>query len=224
MTDLPSVEKLHAEPVTASIIWLHGLGADGHDFAGLVPELRLPSDLGVRFIFPHAPQRPVTVNGGYVMRAWYDILDMSLERKVDQAQLLASAQSVHALIDREIARGVDSRRIILAGFSQGGAVAFQAALTYPKPLGGLLALSTYFATADSLNAQPVQHDLPILVMHGTFDSVVPVVLGQRAQTTLTERGYQVRYLTYPMDHSLCIEQVQDIRGWLLERLTPSQNP
>ena len=151
---LPGVEIDPASPANAAVIWLHGLGANGHDFEPVVPELHLPESLPVRFIFPHAPQIPVTINSGYIMPAWYDILEMELDRKVDLAQLQQSALQIQQLIDREIERGIDSRRIVIAGFSQGGAVGFEAALSYPKPLAGLLALSTYFATADSIDIHP----------------------------------------------------------------------
>ena len=142
MSILPHIEIEPPSTANATIIWLHGLGATGRDFEPVVPELNLPDNMAVRFIFPHAPEIPVTINGGYIMPAWYDILEMTLDRKVDEQQLRQSSAEVHAFIDREIERGIDSHRIIIAGFSQGGAVAFDAALTYPKPLAGLLALST----------------------------------------------------------------------------------
>ena len=141
---LPAIE-LETPPeteISASIIWLHGLGADGNDFAPMVPQLQLPDNFGIRFIFPHAPSIPVSINNGYVMPAWYDIKQMDIDRHIDEDQLKQSAAWIHALIDREIERGVDSSRIIIAGFSQGGAVAYQAALTYPKPLAGIMALPT----------------------------------------------------------------------------------
>lgn len=216
---LPAVEVEPAVPVTASVIWLHGLGADGHDFEPVVPELSLPKDAGVRFIFPHAPRIPVTVNNGYVMPAWYDILEMNIDRKVDTAQLEASAAAVHRLIDREMERGVPSERIVLAGFSQGGAVAYQAALTYPQPLAGLLTLSTYFATADTIKPDAANQGIPIRIFHGTVDDVVPESLGQKAQQRLTEMGYTPQYATYRMAHSLSMEEIRDIgqylREWLL---------
>jgi len=216
MNYLPAVEMIappDAEPA-ASIIWLHGLGADGHDFAGIAPELRLPPDLPVRFVFPHAPSIPVTINNGYVMPAWYDILEMSIERRVDVEQLARSAQAVHALIEREVARGIDSRRIILAGFSQGGAVILHAALTCPRPLGGALSLSSYFPTADVLTPAQANADLPVMVCHGSFDPVVPDVLGRKAEAALKALGHPTQWHSYPMEHSVCLEEVRDISAWL----------
>ncbi|MCG8612063.1 MAG: alpha/beta hydrolase, partial [Pseudomonadales bacterium] len=186
---LPHIEVEPAQEATASVIWLHGLGADGHDFEPIVPELGLSENHGVRFIFPHAPAIPVTINGGYVMPAWYDILEMNIQRRVDESQLRISAQSIRAFIERELNRGIPSERIILAGFSQGGAVAYETALTYPKPLAGLLALSTYFATADSITLSDANKALPISIMHGTLDPIVPEMLGQQAYQVLTEKGY-----------------------------------
>jgi len=203
---------------TASVIWLHGLGSDGHDFEPIVPELHLPKNLPVRFIFPHSPSIPVTINGGAVMPAWYDILDMSIERKVDVAHLNASAAAVQALIGREIERGVDSTRIILAGFSQGGAVAYQAALTYDKPLGGLLTMSTYFATKASIALNENNKQLNINIMHGSQDPVVAPKLGEDALNTLTSMGFNPSYKQYPMAHSVCAEQILDISVWLCSRL------
>lgn len=211
---LPAIEQETCNNPDAAVIWLHGLGADGHDFAPIVPELNLPKSLGIRFIFPHAPAIPVTVNNGYVMPAWFDILEMDIDRKVDAAQLLVSAAAVCRLIDREQERGIDSRRIILAGFSQGGAVAYQAGLSYPKPLGGLIAMSTYFATSDSAELSESNRALPIEIQHGVYDTVVPQALGVRAAEFLKERGYNVVFRTYPMDHSVCPEQIGDIAAAL----------
>ncbi|RYZ89253.1 MAG: carboxylesterase [Moraxellaceae bacterium] len=218
MDYLPSIE-FQSNPktnVTAAVIWLHGLGADGNDFAPLARELHLPEDKNVRFVFPNAPAIPVTINNGYVMPAWYDIFEMTLDRKVDVAQLRASAKKIHALIEREIQRGVPSEKIIIAGFSQGGAVAYEAALSYEKPLAGLLALSTYFATTETLVEHPANKQISILIQHGAGDFVVDEVLGQRAYRELSDRGYSVKYETYNMDHTVCAEQVDDIREWLLE--------
>lgn len=212
------IEPRQARAADATVILLHGLGADGHDFEPLVPALPLAKDLAVRFVLPHAPRMPVTVNGGMEMPAWYDILDMNLGRRIDEAQLKASADMVHGLIDAEIARGIDSRRIIVAGFSQGGAVAYHAALTYPKPLGGLLALSTYFATATSIEPSDANRALPIEVHHGSFDPVVPEALGHEGAERAEALGYAVTYRTYPMQHALCPEQIEDIGQWLNARL------
>lgn len=220
MTHLPSVEieSSASVPVSASVIWLHGLGADGHDFAPLVPELRLPDSLSVRFIFPHAPQIPVTVNAGYFMPAWYDILEMNLERKIDEAQLNASAIAVQDLIRRELDRGIASERIILAGFSQGGAVVYQAGYTFDKPLGGFLVLSSYFATGSSININEANKNTPILIQHGTRDPIVAPILGERAFKFVQTFNESVSYETYPMEHTLCGEQVVAISQWLQKRL------
>ena len=214
MSCLPCVENEPKQPADSAVIWLHGLGADGHDFASLVPQLDFPKKMSTRFIFPHAPSMPVTINGGYVMPAWYDILEMSIDRKVDVMQLEKSAAEVAKLIAREKERGVASDRIILAGFSQGGAVVYQAALSHPEPLGGLLVLSSYFATQETLQAHSANQQLSVLIQHGTQDNVVPEALGQRAFQLLRERGYHVDYQKYPMAHTLCAPQVDDINRWL----------
>ena len=183
---LPAIEmeSPNGAAVNASIIWLHGLGADGSDFAPLVPQLSLPDSFGIRFIFPHAPSIPVSINNGFVMPAWYDIKEMDIDRHVDEEQLQQSAaRRCTRLSTREIERGIDSSRIIVAGFSQGGAVSFEAGLTYAKPLAGIMALSTYFATADSIKVNPIQSGIPILVCHGSMDPVV--VRGARTE----ERSY-----------------------------------
>lgn len=221
MTYLPCVE-VQTNPqadVTASVIWLHGLGSDGNDFVPVVRELKLPADVNVRFVFPHARSIPVTVNNGYIMPAWYDIFEITLDRKIDQKQLRASAEQVHALIEREIERGVPSNKIILAGFSQGGAVVYEAALSYDKPLAGLLTLSTYFATYETVQADAANKNIPILIQHGSHDSVVSETLGQRAYRLLQDRGYSATYESYPMAHTLCAPQIISISQWLQERLT-----
>lgn len=200
--------------IDRAVIWLHGLGASGHDFEPVVPQLGLANDMAVRFVFPHAPNIPVTINGGMVMPAWYDILEMSLERKVDIAQIERSAQQIRDLIQREIERGVEPKNIVIAGFSQGGAVAYHVALGYPQRLAGLMTLSTYLATNDSLSYSDINKNLPILIEHGTHDPVVPVILGQQAQQLLTDKGYDVEYNTYPMAHQVCMPQIQNIGKWL----------
>jgi phospholipase/carboxylesterase len=214
MDYLPCVEVEPQRPADAAVIWLHGLGADGHDFEPIVPELRLPDSAAIRFIFPHAPSISVTINNGMVMPAWYDILDMSIEKKVDEEQLLASSAKITALIDREIERGIDSSRIVVAGFSQGGAVGYQAALTYPKPLAGLLAMSTYFATSESISITAENMTLPIGIFHGTMDPVVPEPLGKMAYEIFKQYNFDVDYKTYPMQHGVCAEEVMDISRWL----------
>ena len=214
MSFLPAIEQETRSNPDASVIWLHGLGADGHDFAPIVPELNLPTELGIRFIFPHAPAIPVTVNNGYVMPAWFDILEMDIDRKVDSAQLLVSAAAINRLVDRELERGITSRRIILAGFSQGGAVAYQVSLSHSRPLGGLIAMSTYFATSDTIVLSDANRTLPIAIQHGSYDPVVPPALGIRAAEFLKDRGYSVAFRTYPMDHSVCPQQIGDISAAL----------
>lgn len=235
MTTLPSIEIPAYKPAseqTASIIWLHGLGASGDDFATLVPEFKKmlgPIFSQIRFIFPHAPAIPVTINGGMTMPAWYDLLDMptnvqngeSAERKINQSQLLQSAQAVQQLIDIEIARGIKSERILLLGFSQGGAVAYHAALTYPKTLAGLAGLSTYFPTLTApLAFKPSvsNANIDIQIYHGTLDAIVHPSLGLKAHNDLSQLGYQPQYQDYPMEHQVCYEQVQDIAQWIEAKL------
>lgn len=214
MSCLPHIELEPDVTADATVIWLHGLGANGHDFEPVVPELNLPGNAGIRFIFPHAPSIPVTINGGYVMPAWYDILDMDFQGRIDEPGIIKSAAAIHAFIDREIERGIATDRIIVAGFSQGGAVSYQAALTYPQPLAGLLALSTYFATWQSINPDPINRNLPIQICHGIYDSVVPEFLGQQSNRKLIEMGYKTDYKTYPMDHHVSAEEIKDIAEWL----------
>lgn len=202
------------KPIQHAVIWLHGLGASGHDFEPVVPELGLNSDVGVRFVFPHAPKIPVTVNGGYVMPAWYDILEMTLDRKVDTEQIAQSANLINKLIDEQIAQGVPSQNIIIAGFSQGGAVAYHTVLTNERKLGGLLALSTYFATANLVERVSVNQDIAVKIDHGDFDDVVPPVLGVQATQKLNNLGLSPVFSTYPMAHQVCLSQIKSIGVWL----------
>ncbi len=210
MAYLPNIEVETKKPVNAAVIWLHGLGASGHDFLPIVPELALPKGSALRFVFPHAPEIPVTINSGMVMRAWYDILDAQIEKKVDTKRLLVSAERVQALIDREVKRGVESKRIVLAGFSQGGAVAYHAALNYSQPLAGVFALSTYLATGQLLDATGINRTFPIQIYHGTLDPVVPPSLGKAAHQSLKSLGVAAGYQTYPMQHAVCPEEIRDI--------------
>lgn len=212
------VEVEPSSEATASVIWLHGLGSNGHDFEAILPELKLPEDAPVRFIFPHSPSIPVTINGGMVMPAWYDILEMGAGRKLNAQQLIDSADQVIELVGQERSRGIASDRIILAGFSQGGAVAYQAALSYDEPLAGLLALSTYFPTSDSIEYSDANKQIPIEIMHGSYDPVVLPAMGEDAKKDLTEAGYQPNWRTYPMEHQVCMPQIKDIAEWLTHTL------
>lgn len=218
-----SAEHIVLEPATtadAAVIWLHGLGADGYDFVPIVEELRLPPSMAVRFIFPHARPRPVTINNGFVMRAWYDITGMGADRKEDDAGIRESATAVNGYVQQENARGVASKRIVIAGFSQGGAIALQAGLRYPERLGGVMALSTYLPLRDLVAAEGSQanRDVPILMCHGLRDGMVPATLGKASRDHLQSLGYQVEWQSYPMEHSVCMEEVADISKWLQARL------
>jgi len=219
-TLLPAViRETHANRAPeAAVIWLHGLGADGNDFAGIVPELRLPASLSVRFIFPHAPSIPVTINQGYVMPAWYDISELDVNRRVDEKQLRKSAAAVHAFVAQQIKEGIQSRRIVLVGFSQGGAVALEAGLSCPHPLAGILSLSSYFPTADTVTIHEANRQLPIRICHGTADPVVNESLGRASADALRTLGYQPKYSSYPMQHAVCLEEIRDISAWLQEVL------
>jgi len=215
---LPCVEIEPAGPARFSVIWLHGLGADGHDFEPIVPELGL-EDAAVRFVFPHAPAIPVTINGGMVMPAWYDITNLDLARRHDEAGIRRSAAALERLVEREHARGVPSGRIVLAGFSQGGAVALHAALRHPEPLLGIVALSTYLVLAETLEAERSQANLrtPIFQAHGTFDPMVQVERGRSSYERLAALGYDVVWHDYPMQHQVCWEEIRDLSAWLCAR-------
>lgn len=221
MNPLPCVEIEPRRAADATVIWLHGLGADGHDFAPIVPELRLPATFAVRFVFPHAPRIPVTINGGMIMPAWYDIRSLGGENRRDHDELLASAAAITALIEREVERGIDTRRIVLAGFSQGGAVALHTALSHAKPLAGLLVMSSYFATHHSIAVAAANRQLPILVQHGSQDPMVPEPMGRHTVAALGQLGLAPEYQTYPMAHAVCPQQIQAISLWLQQRLPPA---
>jgi phospholipase/carboxylesterase len=199
----------------ASVIWLHGLGADGSDFVPVVDALDLP-DAPIRFVFPHAPLQPVTINQGYVMRAWYDIVSTDLDRRADERGVRASQQLVEALLEREKGRGIPARRIVLAGFSQGGAIALQTGLRHPERLAGIMALSCYLTIPDSLASERTEanRDAPIFMAHGTHDPVIPAHLGRRSRERLAQLGYEVEWHEYPMEHSVAPEEVEAIGAWL----------
>ena len=202
-----------------SIIWLHGLGADGQDFVPIVDELDLP--VAVRYIFPHAPMRPVTINGGFVMRAWYDIAGQSMDARQDAAGIRASQLLVEQLIAQEVASGIMPGQIFLAGFSQGGAIALHTAMRQTTPLGGVLGLSTYLPLADSAvrEAQASTRATPVFMAHGRNDPVIPCALGAGSRDKLQEFGYAVEWHEYPMQHSVCDEELRDIETWLTVRMT-----
>lgn len=210
------VEIPPKSPHRYSIIWLHGLGADGHDFEGIVPELGLSDDLGIRFCFPNAPVRPVTVNGGMAMRAWFDIVDMSLVRQVDKAGILESSSMLLTMIDREIDRGLQSEQILIAGFSQGGVIALDAGLRCRHKLAGILALSTYLPTLPELETElsEANRSVPILMAHGTHDNVIARQFGKASCEALTSMGYPVDWREYPMGHSVSLEEIGDIAKFI----------
>ena len=209
-----TVEVTRGESPTGSIIWLHGLGADGHDFEPIVPELQLPADLALRFVFPHAPVQPVTINGGMAMRSWYDILSLDSDGRADRDGLLKSSAMLEELIAREVGRGVEPNRIVIAGFSQGGAVAVHTALNTEHPIAGLMALSTYLALPEDAENAPCRKDLPIFMAHGSFDPVLQLDWGRSSAEKLTENGYTVDWHEYPMAHAVCPQEIADISQWL----------
>jgi len=223
---LPETVEIETAPDPGgSVIWLHGLGADGHDFEPIVPELRLPDSLALRFVFPHAPLRPVTINSGMTMRAWYDILSLEHDGLVDETGIRDSGEILNALITRERKRGIDASSIVVAGFSQGGAIALHAALRYPERLAGLMALSTYLPLVSHFrdevvdNPQACNHELPIFMAHGSFDPMLPMQLGRSSADLLLESGFRVEWHDYPMAHAVCAEEIDDIRAWLLSVYT-----
>jgi len=219
--DLPAIEISHGGLPRYAVIWLHGLGADGSDFVPVVPALGLPEIPGVRFIFPHAPAMPVTCNSGWVMPAWYDILSLSPgERRIDESGLLRSCDAVRRLIEREGKRGIPAQRIFLAGFSQGGAVAYTTALTHPEALGGVIALSTYLPAPGLIEnaSTEANRQIPVFAAHGDFDDVVAPTLGQQARDFLLAAGYEVIWQTYPMAHEVCVKEITAIGDWLARRM------
>ncbi len=206
---------------TATVIWLHGLGADGHDFEDIVPMLGLPKDLGVRFIFPNAPIRPVTLNGGMQMRAWFDIISLSENLEINKEDLADSHQSIHQLILSEIERGIDPENIVLAGFSQGGSLALYCGLSFDQSLGGILALSTFLPDPEQLTFPINGNNIntPIFMTHGILDPLIPIEFGKHTCQMLIDQGCNVVWREYPMYHSVCNDEIDDIGHWLTEVLT-----
>jgi phospholipase/carboxylesterase len=216
---LETIEIETGKNPAAGVIWMHGLGADGNDFVPIVNELELDGTPAIRFVFPHAPMRPVTINNGYVMRAWYDVSLGDLEgqsRRADEKGVRESQAHITALIEREATRGVAAEGIVLAGFSQGGAIALQTGLRHPRKLAGVMALSTYLPLAESLpqEAALANKTTPIFMAHGTYDPLVPLMMGAGSMTVLTGLGYAVEWRQYPMPHSVCPQEIQDIGAWL----------
>jgi len=212
---LPAIEIETKRKPSHAVIWLHGLGADGNDFVPVVKELKLPP-LGIRFVFPHAPMRPVTINGGFVMRAWYDIAYQELAFKEDERGLRESQKLIEELIVRENTRGIPSSRIVLAGFSQGGVLALQTGLRQSKLLAGLMALSSYLPMSPIIEVErnAASNSVPIFMGHGITDNIVPLALGRMSRDTLIKLGYEVDWHQYTMPHSVCPEELADIGAWL----------
>jgi len=205
----------------ATIIWLHGLGADGHDFEAIVPELRLPESLPVRYVFPHAPERSITINAGLRMRAWFDILDLKFRAdSVDRDQFLESGDMLQALINAELKSGMPSDRVVLAGFSQGGAIVLHTGLLYQNQLAGILAMSMHLPTIHNLATElsPANRKVPIMMAHGQMDPVISVAKAIETRQELTRLGYAVSWHEYPIQHSVCADEIQEIRSWLLQIL------
>jgi phospholipase/carboxylesterase len=217
MADLLDAIEIETAPnPDASVVWMHGLGADGHDFEPLVPEFRLPATTRVRFIFPHAPLRPVTINQGHVMRAWYDIRALAGVRREDEAGVRQSARQVEALLARERQRGIAPGRIVVAGFSQGGAMALHVGLRHPDRLAGILALSCYLPIANTLDTElsPANRDVPIFWAHGLHDPMIPQAMAEQGRAQLGELGYQIDWHQYPIPHSVSAEEIADVARWL----------
>lgn len=219
MESLEYIEEIHGDKPDAAIIWLHGLGADGYDFKPMVKQLNLPDDLCIHFVFPHAPVQAVTINQGMSMNAWYDIMELSLEAEEDEAGINASMYAVESLIQSKFAH-IDSNRIILAGFSQGGAVTLHTLLHGSVPIGGVIALSTYLplrlSAPDANKERVVGHD--IFIAHGTHDEVLPIEIGDLARGILLTLGTKLTWRTYPMAHQMCNDQILDIRRWIMKKL------
>ncbi|MBT8087167.1 MAG: alpha/beta hydrolase [Gammaproteobacteria bacterium] len=224
MTLPETVEVTTGENPVGSVIWLHGLGADGHDFEPIVPELGLPADLPLRFVFPHAPVRSVTINGGMAMRAWYDIVSFDSADRADVSGVRESTALVEALIRREIDRGIDADKLVVAGFSQGGVIAINTVLNSERKLAGLMALSTYLAMPDELAESDADRDIPVFMAHGTHDPVVLPQWGRTSADALIAAGFDVEWQDYPMAHGVCPDEIGDIRRWLVSVLKKAVAP
>jgi phospholipase/carboxylesterase len=213
---LETIEIETARSPRAAVVWLHGLGADGHDFEPIVPELGLPTRPAIRFVFPHAPLRPVTINQGHVMRAWYDIRALAGVRREDEAGVRQSAKQVEALMERERQRAIAPGQLVLAGFSQGGAMALHVGLRYRERLAGVLALSCYLPLAATLatEASPANRDVPIFWAHGVHDPMIPLAMAEHGREQVAALGYPIEWHQYPMPHSVCAEEIADIARWL----------
>ena len=220
MTQLDAIELETGDNPDSAIIWLHGLGADGSDFSPVVPQLKLPDNLPVRFIFPHAPVRAITINQGFQMPGWYDIASTSIIEHEDVDGIVESSNAIRQLCEIQEAQGIDSTRIILAGFSQGGAIALHCGLHYPRPVGGIMALSTYLPQCAALDTPETTANraTPVFVAHGSQDDVVAPQYGRQSCEQLQAAGYPVAWHEYPMAHSVCMEEIQDISAWLQIRL------
>jgi phospholipase/carboxylesterase len=212
------VEVTTGDNPAASVIWLHGLGADGHDFEPIVPELQLPADRAVRFVFPHAPIRPVTINGGMAMRAWYDIVSLDAEGRADADGVRESTAILEGLIARENERGIASENIVIAGFSMGGAIAINTALNTEHKLAGLMALSTYLPLMSEVDDTTGSRNVPVFMAHGSYDPMLPMQWGRMSADRLEEAGFTIEWHDYPMAHAVCMEEIRDIRKWLLKVL------
>ncbi len=221
---LECIERQTGAHPDAAVIWMHGLGADGNDFVPVVNEMRLPPSPAIRFVFPHAPVRPVTLNNGFRMRAWYDLSAGDVTNRADVAGVRASQAQIEALIAREKTRGIDARRIVLAGFSQGGVIALHAGVRHAERLAGIVALSTYVVLPEKLPAEgsPANRDIPIFMAHGSYDPMIRLEWGEASRRALAAAGYNVEWHTYPMQHSVVMEEIDAIKAFLVRVLAPAK--
>jgi phospholipase/carboxylesterase len=220
MTELDCIELETQQQPDAAVIWLHGLGADGNDFVPIAQELRLPPALRLRFVFPHAPIRPITINQGYRMRGWYDVTSLDVAGRDDVDGIIASSDAVGRLCEDQVSRGIEHDRIVLAGFSQGGAIALHSGLRHPQRLAGIMALSCYLPRGDSLETEAAAANrvTPVFMAHGRMDNVVTIEFGRQAREQLEQQGYSIEWRDYPIGHSVCADEIADIRRWLIELL------